>query len=395
MDILTLNQLDCTDKRVLLRVDLNVPLASDGSVADDTRIRAIVPTVKQLLQQRAKIVLLSHLGRPKGRLDKRYTLEPIASVLSQHLDQFVDFVADCIGPTVDAKISQMQPADILLLENLRFYPGEEANDLAFAEELAQYGDVYINDAFGALHRAHASTFHLPELMLHKGMGLLVEKELHFLDQAIRSPRQPFVVLLGGSKISDKIGMIEQFIQRANTILVGGAMAYTFLAAQGLEVGASLMEPAFLDGARHLLQQAQDKGISLLLPIDHRCVDQTRFESAVLQPISITQTIGADQVGGDIGPATQALYAQHILQAATVLWNGPMGMFEQPAFAEGTYAMAQAMAQTQALTIVGGGDSARAMQASGLGNQIDFISTGGGATLAYLSGEALPGLEALK
>jgi phosphoglycerate kinase len=388
MDKKTVRDVDVKGKRVLVRVDFNVPL-KDGAVADDRRIRAALPTIRYLLDQGAAVVLMSHLGRPKGEPKAEFRLDPVADRLAELLGKPVTKLDDCVGDEVENAVKAMEPGDVVLLENTRFKPGETKNDPALAEGLAHLGDLYVDDAFGAAHRAHASTAgvagHLPAVA-----GFLMEKELNYLGRALADPERPFLAILGGAKISDKIGVIRNLLLQVDSLLIGGGMANTFFKAQGLDVGESLVEDEVLETARQLLESAGDK---LILPVD--CVVADRFEAD-----ADSKVVPVDQVPDgwrilDIGPASVAHFSNRLAVAKTVVWNGPMGVFEFPKFAEGTFAIARALAGLEdATTIIGGGDSAAAVEGSGLADKMSHISTGGGASLEFLEGKELPGVAVL-
>jgi phosphoglycerate kinase len=388
MDKKTVRDVDVKGKRVVVRVDFNVPL-KDGAVADDRRIRAALPTIQYLLDQGAAVALMSHLGRPKGEPKPEFRMDPVADRLSQLLGTRVTKLDDCVGPKVESAVEAMKPGDVILLENTRFKPGETKNDPALADGLATLGEVYVNDAFGTAHRAHASTAgvaqHLPAVA-----GFLMEKELNYLGRALADPKRPFLAILGGAKISDKIGVIQNLLAQVDSLLIGGGMANTFFKAQGLSVGDSLVEDEALDAARELLDSAGDR---LVLPVD--CVVADRFDAD-----ADAKVVPVDQVSDgwrilDIGPASVAHFSNRLAAAKTVVWNGPMGVFEFPRFAEGTFAVARALAGLKdATTIIGGGDSAAAVEQSGLADKMSHISTGGGASLEFLEGKELPGVAAL-
>lgn len=384
----TVRDVDVRGKRVLVRVDFNVPL-QDGKVTDDTRIRAALPTIQYLLDQGARVILMSHLGRPKGGPDPKYSLKPAAERLGELLNRPVRMAPDCVGPVVEAMVAELQPGDVLLLENTRFYPGEEKNDLSLAQQLAKLGDLYVNDAFGSAHRAHASTEGVAHF-LPAVAGFLMEKELAFLGRALESPERPFVAILGGAKISDKIGVINNLLGRVDALLIGGGMANTFLRAQGYDMGESLVEEGSLAEAKRLLKEGEGK---LFLPVDLVVADAFAADARY-------QVVPVDQVPAgwralDIGPATVAHFSNRLAGAKTVVWNGPMGVFEFPAFAKGTTAIAEVLASLEgATTIIGGGDSVAAIQQAGLADRITHISTGGGASLEFLEGRVLPGVAAL-
>lgn len=412
---LTVNDLDLRNKRVFVRVDFNVPMEEkDGQmvITDVTRIKETLPTLELLINKGARIVLASHLGRPKGKREPSMSLRPVAAKLADMVHRPVAFADDCIGEKAEKTAEALKPGDILLLENVRFYEQEEANDAAFAEKLAKLADVYVNDAFGSAHRAHASTEGVARLIRKRGgqcaAGLLMERELKFLGEELESPARPFVVILGGAKVSDKITVIDRLLEKANSILIGGAMAYTFRLAQGHRVGKSLVEADKVDVAKGALEKAKNKGVKFLLPSDD--VVATPVNTGKLnkkgKPViemqnpraNSTLDVPEDAGGVDIGPATVKAYSDVISSAKTILWNGPMGIFEDKRFAEGTFAVARAVAEaTQkkgAKSIIGGGDSVKALNNAGLGSQVTFMSTGGGASLEFLEGKELPGVAAL-
>ena len=390
MNKLGISDLDLNGRRVFMRVDFNVPLA-DGQITDDTRIQAALPSIRYVIEKNGKLILASHLGRPKGKPDPKYSLKPVATRLGNLLRKAVQFAPDCVGPEVEKMVSDLPPGGVLMLENLRFHAEEEKNDPEFAKQLAKLCDVYVNDAFGAAHRAHASTAGIAAYVKQAAAGFLMEKELESLSYVLTRAEKPFVAIVGGAKISDKIDLIESFINIANNILVGGAMTYTFLRARGIATGKSLVESEKIALAKDLLAKASTKDVSIELPVDH--VVAPGLESAASQVISITET-PPDQMGLDIGPETIRRYSGIIRQAKTIVWNGPMGVFENPKFASGTFAVARAVADSNAYSIVGGGDSAAAVAQSGVGSKITHISTGGGASLEFLSGQKLPGVEVL-
>jgi phosphoglycerate kinase len=399
MGKLSLRDLDVRGKRVLVRVDFNVPIETRGGkirVTDDTRIRETLPTINYLREHGAKTILMSHFGRPKGKRIEKYSLRPIGDYLHSVIHHPVIFSHDTIGDVPKTIIDHMQSGDVALLENLRFQPGEEANDSEFAKALAELGDLYVNDAFGAAHRAHASTVGITKFVEKSAMGFLIEKELKFLKEGLEKPAKPFVVILGGAKVSDKIGVLKALMEKADTILIGGAMANTFLKAQGIPVGASRVESDKVDLARELLDLAKQRGVKFLLPIDVVEADEIRPGANMRNTSRLSPQHGITDgwQAVDIGAATIALYQEEIAKAETILWNGPMGVFEIPEFAEGTIAIAEAMAQSGATTIIGGGDSVTAVKQAGLADKMTFISTGGGATLELLEGKELPGVAAL-
>ncbi len=384
----TVEDLDVKGKKVLVRVDFNVPL-KDGSVGDDTRIRAALPTIEYLLKQGAAVILCSHLGRPKGGPDPKYSLKPVGEYLSKLMKKPVAFAEDCVGPAAEAAAKALKSGEILLLENTRFHPEEEKNDLDLAKKMASLADLFVNDAFGTAHRAHSSTEGVARF-LPAAAGYLLEKEIKYLGQAVAEPKRPFVAILGGSKISDKIGVIKNLLTKADVILIGGGMANTFFKAQGYPVADSLVEDEALETAKELLKNG---GTKLRLPVDVTIADKFDAEAALkvmdMAPIPDGWRIL------DIGPKTVDAYAKALKGAGTVVWNGPMGVFEFPNFAKGTYAVAKAVAESGAVSIIGGGDSVAAIQESGLADKITHISTGGGASLEMLEGLVLPGLAALQ
>lgn len=388
---LTVSDLDMAGKRVLVRVDFNVPL-QDGEVADDSRIRAALPTIEYLRRQGARVILVSHLGRPKGQVVEGLRMAPVARRLGELLGTEVKTVPACVGPEVEAAAARLNDGDVLLLENVRFYPGEEKNDPEFAKQLAAVADAYVNDAFGTAHRAHASTVGVAKL-LPAAAGFLIQKELEFLGRALENPERPFLAILGGAKVSDKIGVIRNLLPKVDAIAIGGGMAYTFLKAQGLEVGKSIVDEDRIGLAKELLDEAKERGVAMLLPVDVVVADKFG-EDAARQIVDVAE-IPADWQGLDIGPKTRKLFAKEIARAKTVVWNGPMGVFEWAPFAEGTEEVARAMADSGAVTIVGGGDSAAAVAQYGLTDKMSHVSTGGGASLEFLEGKELPGIAALQ
>ena len=395
MNKLTINDLDLHGKRVFIRADFNVPL-KDGVVTDDTRIRETLPTLRLAIQKGGRLVLASHLGRPKGGPDKKYSLAPVAKKLSDLLERPVVFADDCVGPDAEAKSKALTDGGVLLLENVRFHPEEEKNDEAFSKQLAKLCDgLFVCDAFGSAHRAHASVVGITRFVKQSAAGLLMEKELAYIGKAITNPARPFVAIIGGAKVSDKIEVVENLMKIADVMLIGGGMAYTFEKAQGLEIGKSLVENDKLDLAKRLMSDAKGKNFKLLLPTDH--VVAPEFKADARATICDVASTTADQMGLDIGPKTIAAYSAEIAKAKTIVWNGPMGVFEMPAFAKGTLEIAKAVAAATtagATSIVGGGDSVAAVHQSGLSSKISHISTGGGASLEFLGGTKLPGVEAL-
>jgi len=388
---MTVSDLDMAGKRVLVRVDFNVPL-QDGEVADDTRIRAALPTIEYLRRQGARVILVSHLGRPKGKVVEELRMAPVARRLSQLLGTEVKTVPACVGPEVEAAAAQLKDGEVLLLENIRFYPGEEKNDPEFAKQLAAIADAYVNDAFGTAHRAHASTVGVAQL-LPAAAGFLMQKELEYLGRALENPERPFLAILGGAKVSDKIGVIRNLLPKVDAIAIGGGMAYTFLKAQGYEVGKSIVDEERLELAKELMAEAKQRGVTFLLPVDVVVAD--KFAPDAARKVVDVSEIPADWQGLDIGPKTRKLFAKEISRAKTIVWNGPMGVFEWEPFAEGTAEIARAMAESDAVTIVGGGDSAAAVEKFGLANKMSHVSTGGGASLEFLEGKELPGVAVLK
>jgi phosphoglycerate kinase len=388
---LSIRDIDPKGKRVFMRVDFNVPLDDSGSITNDTRIRATLPTIQYATEHGARLILASHLGRPKGKPNPKMSLKPAATQLSELLGKPVKFAADCVGPEAEKEAQSLKDGEVLLLENLRFHPEEEKNDAAFAQRLANLAELYVNDAFGSAHRAHASTEAITHFLHPAVAGFLMEKELQYLSKAVENPEHPYVAIVGGVKVSDKIDLLKNFVKQANAILVGGAMAYTFLKAQGREVGRSKVEEDKLDLARELMQLAAERKVDFKLPKDHVVTEKIDASSGAEVA---TGAISSDRLGVDIGPATRAEYAAVIQRAKTIVWNGPMGVFEIPQFAEGTLAVAHAVADSSAISIVGGGDSVAAVDKAGVASKISHISTGGGASLEFLSGMKLPGVEAL-
>jgi phosphoglycerate kinase len=393
MSKLSIRDLDLAGRRVFIRVDFNVPL-ENNEVADDTRITSAIPTIQYSVDKGARVILASHLGRPKGKRNPKYSLKPVAEHLAKLIGRPVAFADDCIGADAAKIVNEMKDGDITLLENLRFYSEEEANDPGFAEKLAALCDVYINDAFGTAHRAHASTEGITKYAEQSAAGFLMEKELRYLIGALSNPRRPFVVILGGAKVSDKIQVIENLLKSADAVLIGGAMAYTFLKARGLEIGKSLVELDKTDLAKKLESMAREGNVVLQLPVDH-VVASNPDDGANAENVL---EIPANLMGLDIGPETQKIYAEIIAKAQTIIWNGPMGIFEKSPFDHGTRAVARAIAETtersNATSIIGGGDSVAAIQESGFAGKVTHISTGGGATLELLAGDTLPGVAAL-
>ncbi len=391
---LSIRDLEMRGKKVFIRVDFNVPI-KEGRIKDDTRVRASLPTIQYALEQGATVILASHLGRPKGGPSPEFSLEPVAAHLATLLGRPVTFATDCVGEPAMRAIAQAQAQGnrLVLLENVRFHKEEEKNDPAFAKQLAELADLYVNDAFGSSHRAHASTEGMAKLLPKAAAGFLMQDELKYLGLALQSPERPFVAVLGGAKVSDKIDVIENFLGRVDALLIGGAMAYTFFKAKGLPVGKSLVEDDKLDAARAVLAQAAEKGIRLELPVDH--VVAEKIEPGVAtETLAVDDPAIGDRMGLDIGPKTAAMYAGIIATARTVVWNGPMGVFETSPFDAGTTAVAKAIAEVKGTTIIGGGDSVSAVAKAGVTDRITHISTGGGASLEFLGGQVLPGVAAL-
>lgn len=386
----TIRDVDWGGKTAVVRVDFNVPLSREtGGVADDTRIRAALPTLQHLRERGARVVLLSHLGRPDGKRDPKYTLQPVADRLGQLLGSPVPFGSDCVGQPAQAAVRAVGPGEVVLLENVRFHPEEEANDAAFAADLAKLGDVFVNDAFGTAHRAHASTeglaHHLPAVA-----GLLMEKEIVFIGGALDNPKRPFVAIVGGAKVSSKLAVLENLIDRVDRLLIGGGMANTFLKARGLQVGHSLLEADLVPTAEALLS----RGDKILLP-DDLVVTTDLKDTSATSVVRNAASVGPDEIIADIGPKTATQFGQAIAGAGTVLWNGPMGIFEDPRFADGTLHVARAMAASSATTVVGGGESVQAVEQAGVASKLSHVSTGGGASLEFIEGKVLPGVAALK
>ena len=391
----TLSDIEVTGKRVLVRVDFNVPLSENQEITDDTRIRAAVPTIQHLLEGGASVVLMSHLGRPKGSPVPEMSLAPAAVRLSELLDVEVELAPDCVGSVVEERAAALQPGQVMLLENLRYKPEEEANDPDFAKALAGLGDLYVNDAFGAAHRGHASTEGIAHHVPVSVSGLLMEREITYLDDTLRQPARPFIAILGGAKISGKIEVIENLLDKVDALIVGGGMSYTFFKAMGLEIGVSLLEEDRIQIAQDLIARCREQDVELLLPIDVVVADCFAID-AQMQVVN-RDSMPAEWEGVDIGPATRALYSELVSQAGTVVWNGPLGVFEMKPFAQGTFAVAQALVQATergTISIIGGGDTAAAVTQMGLANGMTHISTGGGASLECMGGRILPGIIAL-
>jgi len=382
---------DITGKRVLTRVDFNVPLDKQQNVTDDNRIRAALPTIKFILEKGAKLILMSHLGRPKGEVKPEYSLKPAATVLSKLLSKPVKMLDDCIGPAVKEAVSKMSDGDIVMLENLRFHKEETDNDQGFSKELASLGDVFVNDAFGTCHRAHASTEGVTHY-LESVSGLLVEKEIEYFQKILTSPDKPFVFLLGGAKVADKIPVIENMMDKASIIIIGGAMAYTFMKVNNVDIGSSRFEQEMVDTAKAILAKAREKGVEIVLPIDHVVTDNIEAGSNI--KITDGESIEKGFIGVDIGPKTINLFIEELKIAKTIVWNGPVGIFENDRFANGTKALAYTIAESDAVSVIGGGDTAAAVAKFNVADKMSHISTGGGASLEYLEGKVLPGVAAL-
>ena len=400
MPKLSIQDLSLDGEHVFMRVDFNVPLTEDGRVSDDTRIRETMPTIEYALRKGARLILASHLGRPKGKPNPKMSLKPVAERLRTLLDQKlarscnVGFAPDCVGLAAEEMANNLERGQTLLLENLRFHAEEEANDEKFSRKLAALADVYVNDAFGTAHRAHASTVGITRFVDKAAAGLLMQKELEYLGKVTSNPEKPFLAIIGGAKVSDKIDVLRNLLSKVDALLIGGAMAYTFLKAQGLQAGKSLVEEDKLDLAKELSQEAARKNVRMLLPVDH-VIAQKMDTSSHTQIVRADQGIPADQMGLDIGPQTIAAFSKEVAGAKTILWNGPMGVFEVAPFANGTVKIAQAIASNRSATsIVGGGDSVAAVKQAGVADKITHISTGGGASLEFLEGKKLPGVEAL-
>ncbi len=386
-----IDQLEMKGKKVFLRVDFNVPI-KEGRVTSDTRVRAHIPSINYALERGARLVIASHLGRPKGKRVEEMSLAPVVKVLSGLLQQEVIFMEDCVGEKVREAVSKMKNGDIILLENLRFNPGEDKNDAAFAKELASLCDIYIDDAFAVSHRAAASNAAITDYVKTCAAGFLLKNEIEYFKKAIVDPARPVAALIGGAKVSDKIGVLDNLIEKVDKMLVGGAMAFTFLKAQGLNVGKSLCEEEMLDTARKIMQKAKDKNVEFVLPVDAICAAAAAAD-AEFTTCSIKE-IPADQMGLDIGPATISMFAETLKGVKTIVWNGPMGMFELASFSKGTFALAVVVANSGALSIIGGGDTETAIKQAGQNTKMSYISTGGGAFLELLEGKTLPGIAAL-
>jgi len=395
MKKLSINDLNLKDKRVLVRVDFNVPLDENLKVTDDIRIVSSLPTIKKIISDGGKAILMSHLGRPKGKINPKYSLKPAAEKLNELLGKNVILAPDCIGEDVKKIVNDMKTGDVVLLENLRFHEEEEKNDQGFAKQLSELGDVYINDAFGSAHRAHASTEGVTKYIDKCAAGYLMQKELEYLGGAVSSPKKPYCAILGGAKISGKIDVINNLLDKVDTMLIGGGMAFTFFKAQGKEIGKSLLEEEKLELAKELLDKVKGMNVKFLLPVDVIVADEFKNESPS-ETVSI-DNVASGKMGLDIGPETVKLFSDEIMKSKTIVWNGPMGVFEMPNFAKGTFEIAKALAEATsngAVTVVGGGDSSAAISKAGLNDKVSHVSTGGGASLEFLEGKTLPGVAAL-
>jgi phosphoglycerate kinase len=392
MNKMSIDDIDVKGKRVLVRVDFNVPVDDGGKITDDRRIKAAVPTIKTLAERGAKVILVSHFGRPKGGPDNKYRMDVMAKRLGELMGKPVEKVNDSIGEEPKKAIASLAPGGVVLLENVRFYKEEEANDEAFAKKLAELADVYVNDAFGTAHRAHASTAGVAKFLKPAVSGYLMQKEIDIMGKALSNPERPFVAILGGAKVADKLGVIQNLLEKVDILIIGGGMAYTFLKAQGSEIGKSLLDAEKIDFAKEMLAKAKAKGVKLLLPVDTVVTDD--FKNPTVSKTVAANQIPAELQGVDIGPETVELFADAIASAKTVVWNGPMGVFEVPKFAVGTRAIAEALTKCKGTTIIGGGDSAAAVEQMGFADKVTHVSTGGGASLEFLEGIELPGIAVL-
>ena len=394
-EVKTVKDVDFSGKKVFVRVDFNVPLTSTCEISDDTRIDAALPTIQFLIERNARVVLASHLGRPKGEKKPELSLAPVARALANKLKKPIVFAKDCIGPEAEKAVNALNNGDVLLLENLRFYAEEEKNVSEFAESLAKLADIYVNDAFGTAHRAHGSTEGITHFVDTCVAGLLIEKELDYLGEKTSAPEKPFTVILGGAKVSDKIKVIDTLLEKADSIIIGGAMAYTFALANGKKIGDSLSEPDKVDVAQAAMDKAKSKGVQFLLPVDTMIVDSLDFGAKTVGNTQIVEgDIPDEWEGVDIGPKSTALFKEAIASAKTILWNGPMGIFEIEACSKGSFAVAESVANSNGTSIIGGGDSVKAIKSSGYSDKVTFMSTGGGASLEFLEGKVLPGVAAL-
>lgn len=393
MAINYIDEIEVKGKRVLIRADFNVPLDQGGTITDDIRIKGTLPTIKSVLDRGGLVILASHLGRPKGKVDKKYSLAPVARRLSELLEKEVVFLEDCVGKVVEEKASSLRPGDILLLENLRFHAEEEKNNEEFAKQLASLADIYIDDAFAVSHRAHASVEAITRFAKLTGAGLLIKNELSYFSKAMDKPEHPLIAIVGGAKVSGKLEVLENLIQKVDKILIGGGMAFTFLKAKGIEVGKSLVENDLLDTAREVMEKAEKKGVEIILPVD--CVVADKVDADADYKTTNVKEIPADWMGLDIGEQTLGLFKEALKDVKTIVWNGPMGVFEIEHFSKGTYEVINLVADSPALSIIGGGDTDVALHRSGKSNQISYISTAGGAFLELLKGSTLPGIRALE
>ncbi len=392
MNKMTINDIDVKGKRVLVRVDFNVPVDDKGNITDDRRIKAAIPTIKTLADRGAKVILVSHFGRPKGGPDNKYRMDNMAKRLGELMGTTIVKVNDCIGDEPKNAIANLAPGGIVLLENVRFYKEEEANDEGFAKKLSELADVYVNDAFGTAHRAHASTAGVAKFLKPAVSGYLMQKEIDIMGKALSNPERPFVAILGGAKVADKLGVIKNLLEKVDTLIIGGGMAYTFLKAQGSEIGKSLLDAEKIDFAKEMIAKAKSKGVQLLLPVDTVVTDD--FKNPTLSKTVASNQIPAELQGVDIGPETIKIFSQAIADAKTVVWNGPMGVFEVAQFAVGTRSVADALTKCKGTSIVGGGDSAAAVEQMGFAEKVSHVSTGGGASLEFLEGIELPGIAVL-
>ena len=388
-----IRDLDIKGKKLLIRVDFNVPLDEHGNITDDIRIRGVLPTINYALDEDAKIIIISHMGRPKGQRVAKFSMAPAAKRLSRLISKEVKLATDCIGAEVKTMIEAMQPGDVIMLENLRFHPEEQQNDRSFAKELAELGEIYINDAFAVAHRAHASVVGLPELLEKSAAGFLLQKEMDYFNRSVSKPLRPLVAIIGGAKVSSKLGALRNLLDRVDKMIIGGAMANTFLKSLGYEVGKSRIEDDLLDTALELVKKAADKGVKLYLPVD--CIVADKFDARAETKRTTVQEVPREWMILDIGPATTTLFSEALEDAKTIIWNGPMGAFEMDAYSRGTMAMVQHLASSHALTIVGGGDTDVAVHRAGESNNISYISTGGGAFHEHQEGKELPGVKALE
>ncbi len=392
MNKMTINDIDVKGKRVLVRVDFNVPVDDKGNITDDRRIKAAIPTIKTLADRGAKVILVSHFGRPKGGPDNKYRMDNMAKRLGELMGTTIVKVDDCIGDEPKNAIANLAPGGIVLLENVRFYKEEEANDEGFAKKLSELADVYVNDAFGTAHRAHASTAGVAKFLKPAVSGYLMQKEIDIMGKALSNPERPFVAILGGAKVADKLGVIKNLLEKVDTLIIGGGMAYTFLKAQGSEIGKSLLDAEKIDFAKEMIAKAKSKGVQLLLPVDTVVTDD--FKNPTLSKTVASNQIPAELQGVDIGPETIKIFSKAIADAKTVVWNGPMGVFEVAQFAVGTRSVADALTKCKGTSIVGGGDSAAAVEQMGFAEKVSHVSTGGGASLEFLEGIELPGIAVL-